>query len=152
MKYFRVNETDASGGGFEFWGYFALNEYSLSDEELLDEAISLFEENNSWVFVMDCRRTSAEQLTEEQYKTGILFNKLFEYKHDENAYRRFYNLYPTRDMAEMFAKRDHKSGYVRIGHPNCHSVYKVNSEGAFIFVYHYWSDRLGVLPEPPPFF
>jgi len=152
MKYFRVNETDASGHGWDFWEYFALEEYSMSDEDLLDEAISLFEENNSWVFNMDCRRNRAEQITEEQYKTGLLFNKLFENKHAADKQRRFYNLYPTSALAEMFAKRDHKSGYVRIGHPNYHNVYKVNSEGVFMFVYHYWADRLGDLPPAPQYF
>lgn len=151
MKFFRVNETDASGHGWDFWEYFALEEYSMTDEDLLDEAISLFEENNSWVFNMDCRRNRAEQITEAQYKTGLLFNKLFQNKHEADKRRRFYNLFPTRDMADMFAKRDHKSGYVRIGHPNYHSVYKVNSEGTFIFVYHYWADRLGDLPPPPQY-
>lgn len=152
MKYFRVNETDASGNGRDFWEYFSLKEYSMTDEDLLDEAISLFEENNSWVFNMDCRRNRAEQITEEQYNTGIMFNKLFENNYEADKYRRYYNLFPTRIMADMFAKRDHKSGYVRIGHKNYHSVYKVNSEGAFIFVYHHYYDRLGVLPEPPKFF
>lgn len=152
MKYFRVNETDASGHGFEFWEYFALNEYSLSDEDLLEEAISLFEENNSWVFSLDCRRNRAEQITEEQYRIGLQFNRLYEYGHDADRVRRFYNLYPTREMAEMFAKRDHKSGYVRIGWGNYHNVYKVNNDGNFIFVYHHFADRIGVLPEPPQYF
>lgn len=152
MKYFRVNETDASGIGYEFWEYYAIKEYSLTDEELLDEAISWFEENNSWVFSLDCRRNRAEQITEEQYKTGLMFNRLYEYKHEVDIQRRFYNLYPTRDLAEMFAKRDHKSGYVRIGFPNMHNVYKVNSDGNFIFVYHYDAARLGDLPAAPPRF
>lgn len=149
MKYFRVNETDASGHGLDFWEYFALNEYSLSDEDLLDEAISLFEENNSWALSMDCRRNRAEQITEEQYCVGCQFNRLYEHKHDSDRFRRYYNLYPTREMAEMFANREHQSGYVRIGYPNCHNVYKVNSDGVFMFVYHYWSDRLGNLPPAP---
>lgn len=152
MKYFRVNETDASGGGMDFWEYFALNEYSMSDEDLLDEAISLFEENNHWVFSLDCRRNRAEQITEEQYNTGLLFNSLFENKHDNNKFRRFYNIYPTHLMADMFAKRDHKSGYVRIGFPHIHNVYKVNADGNFIFVFHYDAERLGKLPEPPKYF
>lgn len=144
MKYFRVNEGDASGMS-DFWEYFALNEYSMSDEDLLDEAISLFEENNRWVYSLDCRRNRAEQISEEQYKTGLLFNKMYQYQHEKNAIRREFNLYPTMDMAVMFAKRNHKSGYVRVGHPNIHNVYKVNADGNFIFVYHHWSDRVGVL-------
>ena len=151
MKYFRVNEGSAAGIS-DFWEHFALNEHGLSDEDLLDEAISLFEENNSWVLFQDCRRNKAEQLTEEQYKTSLQFNRMYEFNHDENAFRRFYNIYPTRAMAEMFAKRDHKSGYVRIGFPNMHNVYKVNNEGNFIFVYHYDAQRLGKLAEPPKYF
>lgn len=144
MKYFRVNCGDASGMS-EFWEYFALKEYSMSDEDLMDEAISLFTENNQWVYSLDCDRRRAEELTEEQYKTGLLFNKMYEYQHELNAFRREYNIYPTMDMAVLFAKRDHKSGYVRVGHPNIHNVYKVNADGNFIFVYHHWSDRVGVL-------
>ncbi|EBS4516459.1 hypothetical protein DQT32_03385 [Salmonella enterica subsp. enterica serovar Braenderup] len=139
MKYFRVNCGDASGMS-EFWEYFA-----LSDSLDIDEAIAMFNENNPWVHSLDCDRTRSEELTEEQYKTGVLFNKMYENKHELNAFRRKHNLYPTREMAEMFAKYDHPSGYVRIGHPNIHNVYKINQDGNLIFVYHHWSDRIGVL-------
>lgn len=145
MNYFRVNETDASGLGAEFWEYFA-GEYDL------DEAVYLFEENNSWVHALDCRRNKAEELTEQQYKDGLQFNSFFENKHEADAFRRFHNIYPTRPMADMFAKRDHKSGYVRIGFPHIHNVYKVNQDGNFIFVYHYDAESLGKLPAPPAYF
>lgn len=146
MKYFRVNCGDASGMS-EFWEYFALNEYSMSDEDLMDEAISLFTENNQWVYSLDCDRRRAEELTVEQYKTGLLFNEMYENQHELNAFRRKYNLYPTREMAEMFARYDHKSNCVRIGFPNMHNVYKINQDDNFIFVYHYDAQRLGVLSK-----
>lgn len=145
MNYFRVNETDASGLGMDFWEYFK-GDYDI------DEAKALFEENNSWVHSLDCRRNKSQELTEEQYKTGTQFNRLYEDKHEVDAFRRFYNLYPTPAMAQMFAKRDHKSGYVRIGFPNIHNVYKVNQDGNFIFVYHYDAESLGKLPSPPAYF
>lgn len=139
MKYFRVNCGDASGMS-EFWEYFALPDtYDIVD------AVDLYEENNPWIYSLDCDRTRSEELTREQYMTGLLFNKMYENKHDLNAFRREYNLYPTREMAEMFSRRDHKSGYVRIGFPNMHNVYKINQDGNFIFVYHYDAHRLGLL-------
>lgn len=139
MKYFRVNCGDASGMP-EFWEYFA-----LPDSYDIEDAVDMFTENNQWVYSLDCDRRRSEELTEEQYKTGLLFNKMFEDKHELNRYRRKHNLYPTMDMAVLQADRKHRSGYVRVGSPNIHSVYKVNVDGNFIFVYHHWSDRLGVL-------
>lgn len=141
MKYFRVNCGDASGMS-EFWEYFA-----LPDTYDIEDAVDMFTENNQWVYSLDCDRRRSEELTEEQYKTGLLFNKMYEYQHELNAFRHEYNIYPTMGMAVLFAKRDHKSGYVRVGHPNIHNVYKVNADGNFIFVYHHWSDRVGVLPK-----
>ncbi|AFC21807.1 hypothetical protein GAP32_357 [Cronobacter phage vB_CsaM_GAP32] len=139
MKYFRVNCGDASGMS-EFWEYFA-----LPDNYDIEDAVDMYTENNQWVYSLDCDRRRSEELTEEQYKTGILFNKMYEYKYELNEIRREYNIYPTMDMAVKFAKRDHKSGYVRVGQPHIHNVYKVNADGNFIFVYHHWSDRVGVL-------
>ncbi|QXO12611.1 hypothetical protein pEaSNUABM49_00365 [Erwinia phage pEa_SNUABM_49] len=139
MKYFRVNEGDASGMS-DFWEYFA-----LQDTDDIDEAKALFEENNSWVFSLDCRRNRAEELTEEQYKIGLQFNRLYEYDHVRNDRRKKYNIYDTREMAEMFANRAHKSGTVRIGHFNYHNVYTINQNGEFMFRYHHWVDRIGVL-------
>ncbi|SOK58641.1 hypothetical protein [Yersinia phage fHe-Yen9-04] len=140
MKYFRVNETDASGIGLDFWAYF-----ELQDTDDIDEAISLFDELNHWVYSLDCRRTKAEEITEAQYKTGLQFNNLYNNYHGLNYLRINFNLYPTYDMAVMFANKEHPTGYVRIGHLNYHNVYKVNQNGDFMFVYHHWMDRIGKL-------
>lgn len=139
MKYFRVNCGDASGMS-EFWEYFA-----LPDTYDIEDAVDMYTENNQWVYTLDCDRRRSEEISEEQYKIGLQFNLMFENKHDQNAFRHKYNLYPTREMAEMFARYDHKSGYVRIGFPNMHNVYKINQDGNLIFVYHYDAKRLGVL-------
>lgn len=140
MKYYRVNETDASGSGRDFWEYFELPDYCD-----IDEAIYLFELNNNWVYFLDARRNKSEELTVEQYKTGKLFNDLYQYNYELDVFRDKYNLYATLELAEMFAKRNHRTGFVRIGHPNYHSVYKINQDGNFIFVYHYYADKVGVL-------
>ena len=140
MKYFRVNCGENDGSMSDFWDYYKLNSsYDLDDVE------DLYVEENQWVYEGNSYRVKTEEITEDQYNTGMLFNKMFENKHNLNKIRRKYNLYPTRELAEMFANYKHSSGYVRIGHLNVHNVYKINQDGNLIFVYHHWSDRLGVL-------
>lgn len=142
MKYFRVNCGDNDGSMSEFWDYLKFN--SPCD---IDDAVDLYLEDNQWVYEGNDYRVKSEEITEEQYNTGLLFNLMYENKHKLNAFRRKYNLYPTREMAEMFANYEHPSGYIRIGHPNIHSVYKVNQDKNLIFVYHHYSDRVGVLEK-----
>lgn len=131
MKYFRVNCGDASGMT-EFWEYFEVPDFYSADD-----AVEMYKDNNQWVYSLDYDRTRVEELTNEQYKTGLQFNRIFEINHDSSDVRRKYNLYPTRNMAEMFCNKEHKSGYVRIGFPHFHNVYRINQDGNFIFVYHF---------------
>lgn len=141
MKYFRINEIDASGCGYDFWTY-----YALSDNTTLEYAEEIFEEENPWVTELDARRRRSEEITEQQYKTGLVFNKLYQYDHLLDIARKKWNLYESKDLAEMFCDKQHKSGYVRIGSPMIHNVYKINQDGNFIFQYHYNYHVLQMMP------
>jgi hypothetical protein len=123
MKYFRVNETDASGSGRDFWSYYKFEE---GDIEL---AISEFEFENPWVFMLDARRNKAEEITEEEYHAGLNFNKYYERaSYDSNK-----NIFPLKIWAKMFGARDK---LVRVGYPNHCLVYRFNDNGDMNFLYH----------------
>lgn len=131
MKYFRANCGDASGMS-EFWEY-----YEEPDFYSTEDAAERYKSNNPWVHGLDTDRVRVEELTVEQYKTGLQFNRIYENYHDLSHFMCKYNLFCTKDIAVMFCNKEHRTGFVRIGYPNAHNVYKINQDGNFIFVYHY---------------
>ena len=51
MKYYMVNETDASGVGCTDFTY-----YALSDSSTLEDAEEIYTEANPWVKYQECSR------------------------------------------------------------------------------------------------
>lgn len=147
MKYYMVNETDASGGGRLDFTY-----YALSDISTLDDAKDIYTEENPWVKYQECSRMKALEIDESTYKSGLHYNQFVEVCNDahnrnytegsarENYayYGERYNIFQTRKWAEMFA--DAKK-LVRVGYMNLHNVYKMDEHRNLHFVYHYYSTK-----------
>ena len=146
MKYFMVNETDASGGGSLDFTY-----YALSDESDIQDAKDIYTEENPWVTYQECSRMKAFEIDESTYNAGVAFNRYIEVNIEAfnrnstpttapryNGYLpEFENMFPIRKWAEMFAR---PNKLVRVGYPKLHNVYRMDDKRNLHFVYHYCSD------------
>jgi|AGFS01.1.fsa_nt_gi hypothetical protein len=147
MKYYMVNETDASGTGRTDFTY-----YALSDESTLEDAKEIYTDENPWVKYQECSRMKALEIDESTYKAGLAynnhnavcmeaFNRDYDL-HDGNMHLNWrlgehHNMFALRKWAEMFAV---PNKYVRVGYPKMHNVYKMDEQRNLHFVYHYSSD------------
>ncbi|WP_416470115.1 hypothetical protein [Salmonella enterica] len=146
MKYYMVNETDASGAGRTNFTY-----YKLSDSSTLEDAKEIYTDENLWVKYQECSRMKAFEIDESTYNAGLAFNRYNEVcnesynrewkegtKQYHNGYlAEHYNFFATRKWAEMFAN---PNKIVRIGYPKLHNVYKMDENRNLHFVYHYCND------------
>lgn len=140
MKYYMVNETDASGHGHTDFTY-----YALSDSSTLEDAQDIYTEENPWIKFQECSRMRSAEIDEETYHAGLAFNHYAqvcrdnEYTYNDQKYMSYHlwethNMFPTRKWAEMFARPNRP---VLIGYPKMFSVYKMGENRNLHFLYHY---------------
>lgn len=141
MKYYMVNETDASGCGHTDYTY-----YALSDESTLEDAEEIYTEENPWVQYQECSRMKSNEIDLETYNAGLAFNRYVEACRQHDIYNNVpidrqsyhlwetHNMFPTRKWAKMFARPNKP---VLIGYPKIHSVNKMDGNRNIFFVYHY---------------
>lgn len=141
MKYYMVNDTDASGHGHTDYTY-----YALSDGSTLEDAEEMYIDENPWVKFQEVSRMRSQEIDLGTYNAGLAFNNYTKVcrKNDSTndtpverlSYHLWesHNMFPTKKWAEMFA-RTYKPVYV--GYPKNFSVYKMDENRKLHFVYHY---------------
>lgn len=85
------------------------------------------------------------EITLREYQAGVAYNSFFGPNCSSTARKMLeMNMFPTKDMAKMFAK---SNSTVYIGYPNFHNVCRMNEHRDISYIYTYDASKLGIKKE-----
>ncbi|MFS8320032.1 hypothetical protein ACMG5I_03815 [Escherichia coli] len=133
MKYYRIRVGVSSG--FSNWVY-----YDLPDSYTVEDVINLYYEEETWVLSTETHSVVCEELCAEDYKHCVQAMKYY----SKEVKMLSENIFPVKEWAILLANPNKP---VRIGYPNNHMVYRMNSKRELSYQYDYSASKFGVLPQ-----